>query len=576
MPFVIKEDQNDSIPENINLNDQPIKKNANDSISAAKEKILSPTPKNVIKTVTVPTARIIEWLGTIPGNTIELPADTTKALYSLMGEEAPEWTEGPSPIRISEEGTIRPGLETQQEARARKPFGEYGEATTPLQQTLSNVADVTGQFLSSGTKGKALLGATTGTLLAREAAKAVEAPPLAKSGLEMVGGAMGMALGSRKPSIQSATQEGKELAQTAQTEGIKSAPGSILSAGRKTPFFTKILKYWGKAGESTRNQAEDFVKEMQTAAENILSEIHLPYKNEKNIDTLITNARSLFGPVKKLTKKFPHMVSTHQLENVINTSISEIKNSKVLSEGSKAALQKLEEMKSGLHKKFFDLSSAVDTYQELNKILGKDILTKGDIKLKNVQKVLKESILDTGQHITGFNEQFLGANEALHEAYKLRDTQKILSNAFSGKGFDIDAFHDIIKDKKNTKKLVEFLGTTNFNRLNKLANLGKEAKKHFEAIEALLPESLKGINKEMGQIISLTSPHALGALLSAAALRSLSAKILTNPNFYNNYLGYIKAIKTNSPKMTAYYLRNIQREMQTESDEKIKQQYVKK
>ena len=432
---------------------------------------------------------------------------------------------------------------------------------------MSSISDIIGQYLSGGVKGKALAGATIGTLGAKKAAEEINVHPVAKAGLELAAGTAGLVYGGRKPSIEGATKKGRELAETAQKEGIKSAPGSILSATKKTPLTTRFLKYWGRAGEETRNQAEDFVNEMQQATENVLSEIHQPYKQEKNIEKLVDDARSLFKPARALAEQNPFQVSTTNFERVIDQGINELERSKVLSESSSASLKKLKEMKTNIPKGSFDLPAAIDTYQELNKILGRDILTKGDIKLKNSQKILKESILETGKNIPDFNSQFLGANQALHEAYSLKEASELLSRAFTDTGFDLDSFHKIVNDKKNLTPLLGVLGEQNLNRLQKLSELGKEAKKHFDAVEALLPESLSTINKEMGQLGHLTSVGGVAKAGSAFVMRGLAAKILTNPNFYNNYLGYVRSIRDNSPKMTAYFLRQLERDIHEERNE---------
>lgn len=62
--------------------------------------------------------------------------------------------------------------------------------------------------------------------------------------------------------------------------------------------------------------------------------------------------------------------------------------------------------------------------------------------------------------------------------------------------------------------------------------------------------------------------HIMSPVSLIKVLGGFPAKILTRPNLQKNYLGYVRSIRDNSPKMAAYYIRQIKKEVPEEfSDE---------
>ena len=136
---VEKESTQDQLPDNFTTNEEP--------------GLISQLGKSAVKSIAIPSSRVIEKVSKAPGSIIELPSTIVQGLYSAMGKEPPEWTQGPVSFRLTEGGEIRPLLATPEEARemyTKPSIGEYTEPTNYAEEVLSSAGDVLGDLLTSG------------------------------------------------------------------------------------------------------------------------------------------------------------------------------------------------------------------------------------------------------------------------------------------------------------------------------------------------------------------------------------------------------------------------------------------
>ncbi len=525
---------------------------------------LSGYPKAAAKLAAIPVSRTAETVGGLAGGAIEAVPNLVNSIYSFLGKEGPEWTKGPVSARVTEEGKINPYLRTPQEIREEvtKPrFGEYTEPSNEAERLLSEGADIGSSLATSGiTNPKSLLKATAAGLGVREAAKESGAPPIFSVPAEVA--ATWFFGKTSKPSYvaEETTKKGSELAKTAQAEGITSAPAAILAEG-KNDWTSKFLRFFGKGGEEVRQRAQSFVNQIEEAHHNVLAEIHSPYKTERNLSALKKQAGRLFDPVKQIANQNPVPVSKSPIIESIRDNINTLKSSKSLSAGEKAAVKILEDFETELLNGEFNLNNAESTYRSFQKhVKDWDSITKNDSHLINVQKKLREEMLNSGKAVPGFNEAFDLANIGYHNYSKLESATAILKDSFTSTGrFDPRKFIETIKNKEKRTELMGVLGKQNLDRMTKIANLTEAGAKNFAEVGALLPEDIRIQNKILGHHMGLGK--GLTGLLERSIGENFAAKILTNPNLQENYLGYLNSLKRNQKKMAAYYLRKIGNEV---------------
>lgn len=519
-------------------------------------------PTSAIRSVAIPASRIFEGVGGLVGGSIEIPAALTSQIYSLFGKEPPEWAQGPSPLRISREGQIIPALRTPQEIReevSKTPVGKYTEPTNVIEKSLSDATDIFINLRTGGVKGVPAIKGAAAAYGIRKGSEELGVPTFFSLPAEVLG-THGI-ISSSKVTPSSVTAQGKKLAETARQEQISSAPSAILSEGKKNDT-SKFLRSVGVAGESVREQAKQFVDEIENAYHEVLSTIHQPYATERNLKILREQAGRMFDPVKEMASQNPVRLNTTNLSQVVDRNISKIKKSKSLTSGEKQALTILEDFKKELQQPF-TLENGEATYRSFNKhVKDWDSITKNDAHLINVKKAISDEMMDAGKNVPGFNDAFNTANIGYHNLSKLTDATQILKKAFTDDGrFDPHRFINTVRNKENRSELIGLLGKQSMDRMTNISELTKSAMKNFDAVEAGIPESLRSSNKQLGMSMGLVR-HAVSKVLG-----EFPAKILTSPDLQKNYLGYVRSIRDNSPKMTAYYLRQIKKEYPEEFSE---------
>lgn len=538
---------------------QPIKE---EQKITPKERI-SQIGKETAKLATVPLSRALEGISGIVGGAIETPSALVSTAYEALGKEAPEWTQGPSPIRVSNIGEIIPALRTPQEIREQETaprFGEYTEPMTGPEKILSSAGEIGTSLATGGIKNpKQLLKGTGAALATRKAIEYSDLPPFFSLPAETL--ATHGAISKSTPSLtrQASTEKGLKLAETSEKEGITTAPAGILKTGKPNAHLTRFLQWTGRSGEKIRNQAQEFVGQVEEAYHNILSDIHNPYKTERNIEILQKQANKLFDPVKDLANKNPVPLNRQNLINSVEKNINKIKKSKSLYPGEKQALSILEDFKKELSGEF-NLDNAEATYRSFNKHISDwDSPTKRDIHLMDVKHSIKKEMLNAGKSVPDFNQAFELSNIAYHNVANLREATELLKTSFTPTGqFDPKKFIETARNKEKRSTLEGLLGKQNVTRLMNLADLTESAVKNFKEVGALLPEDLKESNKMISSLISIFG-HTAEAVTTLAGSK-IAANILINPNLQKNYIGYLRSIRDNSPKMAAYYIRNIKKE----------------
>lgn len=520
-------------------------------------------PTSAIRSVAIPASRIFEGVGGLVGGSIEIPAALTSQIYSLFGKEPPEWAQGPSPLRISREGQIIPALRTPQEIReevSKTPVGKYTEPTNVLEGAMSDATDIFTNLRTGGVKSTSALKGTAAAYGIRKGSEELGIPEFFSLPAEVLG-THGI-ISSSKVTPSSVTAQGKKLAETAKQEKITSAPASILSEGKKNDT-SRFLRSAGVAGESVREQAKQFVDEIENAYHEVLSTVHQPYSTERNLKILREQAGRMFDPVKAIASQNPVPLNTTRLSQVVDRNIESIRKSKSLTTGEKQAITILEDFKNELQSPF-TLENGEATYRSFNKhVKDWDSITKNDAHLINVKKAISDEMMDAGKNVPGFNAAFNTANIGYHNLSKLTEATQILKKSFTEDGrFDPNRFINTVKNSENRSELIGLLGKQSLDRMTNIAELTKSAMKNFDAVEASIPESLKASNKQLGMSMGIIR-HATSKVLGG-----FPAKILTRPNLQKNYLGYVRSIRDNSPKMAAYYIRQIKKEVPEEfSDE---------
>ncbi len=526
---------------------------------------LSELPKAGMKMIAIPAARASEVLGGLPGSAIEMPSDLTKTMYEMFGQEPPEWTSGPSPLRLSESGEVN--IQTPQELRESttpKLFGSIAEPSNPVEEILSQGSEIASNLATGGVRNpKALIAGTTAALGTRKAAEKFGIHPTAAMVAETA--ATGLASAKSKKPAQPTGPKSKELAETAVKEGIR-APAAILEADR--PFVSKFLRSWGKPGELVKDRAKQFVSDVENAYHKVIGEIYSPYKIERNISVLNKQMKNLFEPVERMAKNYTGQVPSTQIIQVIDDQINKLKSTRSLATSEAEALKILQKTRKDIVNRGMNLENAVDTFRSYNKHIDWDQPTKNDLHLRNVKEALRDEIQNTGRRVPGFTEQFNLSNEARTQLAHLAEASDIMKHSFDKAGrFDINKFSDIAKNPNNSTKLKELLGIQGYNRLYKISNLAEEGAKNFEAVNAMIPKELQGIGSAVTASIGLVTgaPYSVtGELL----FRNMAARMLTNPNLQKNYIGYLQALKRNSPKVAAYHLRQMQGDIQAAKSEK--------
>ena len=542
----------------------------NTSFSDKISDFLSSFPTAASRVASVPLGAAATRIGGFTGDIIEAPSDLTKFIYSFLGKEPPEFTEGPVEFRLNEEGQPRAPFLTTEEIRENNPlYKAYSKPENVAEEFgLHAPADIAATLATGGIKNpKALaLGAGLGST-ARGVSQATGIPAIPAAILEGAATGFGAIAGTPKRSIEGASKEGKRLTEIAQREGVTAAPASIQAAGRKGA--SRVLRTIGKAGEEVRDRAVKFGKQIENAYHDVLGEIYEPYKTERNLKVLRKQANELFEPIKNLSKQSNKKIQTGSLIDLIDDQIAEIRKSKSLTPGQKEAISILENTSKRIVNEGLNLEEAVETFRSYNKHIGWDQLTKNDKHLRNVKEALREEILKEGKKVEGFNDAFNVSNQAWTELSSLAEAGELLGKSFDQYGnFNIENFHKSLNNAENATVLKEVLGESNFNRLKEIGDLAKEGHKNFEAVGANLSEGSKAIHKEVGLLTGLTDLGSFGAKPLA---RNLAARILTSPNLQKNYIGYLRALRDNSPKLTAYYLRKIQDDLKEKESKQEKE-----
>lgn len=564
MPFIISDTQHSQ-------NEQPqiVPGNTPQSTGFAKQLLTSG-----MKLAAIPAARVKEELGGAVGGLIETPSALTSAGYQFFGQEPPEWTQHPAEIRLTESGEIKPELRTPQEIRefeTKPKYGEYTEPTNAIEDVISEGSSIIANLGLGGVRGGKALAKGAATILGtRKSAKAFGIPDQFEIPLEMATSHVALTRHGgkyEKPNLSESTAKGRELAQTAQQESISHAPASILAEGKKDST-TRFLKWAGKAGEEVRDRAQSFVQEIQQSTEGLLSDIYQPYRTEKNLKILHEKAGQMFKPVNDLAAQNPVPLDHAKIISSVDKNITKIKSSKSLAPGEKAALKVLEDFKDEIEKGL-TLENGVDTYRSFNKhIKNWDSITKNDIHLIDVKKELERQILESGKNIPNFNDAFTVSNIGYHNLNKLENSIQLLKKAYTDTGaFDPKNFVQLVKNPENRSELERLMGKNNLDRMTKISHLTESGLKSFAEVGALLPEDLRIQGKTMTQAMGLGNVLTQPFSAAAAPFKSLSAKILTNPDLQRNYLGYLKAAKDNSKKLAAFYFRQIKQELEKNTDQ---------
>ena len=521
--------------------------------------------KSAVKIAAVPAARVIEKVSKLPGALIEAPSALTQGVYGLVGKEPPEWTYGPSGIRLNERGEIRPGLETPEEARemyTKPALGKYTEPMNVVEEKLSEAGEIAGDLLTAGIGRPAKIAKGVGAAMAvRGVSEFSGIHPFFSIPAEAI---LTHAYTTSKGHPGSYSKKGKELLETAKREGITEIPSSVLKEGEKDPVGWFLKKY-GLASQSVRDQAQKFVGQIEDAFHSVLSDIHNPYQAEKDISLLKKEAGKLFEPVKKLALENPVPLNTKPLLESIDKNINLLKKSQSLTESEKKALNILQDFRSEVSSGT-NLDQAEASYRSFQKhIKDWDSITKNDAHLISVQKKLSEEMLNSGKSVPGFNEAFDLSNIAYHNVKNLETVLKFLSPSFSETGsFQPKKFVESVRNKTNRSKLIEILGKENFNRLHKIADLSEAASKQFSEVGAMLPEDLRISNKQIGSKMGLIS--SIGNMASSFIGQGIAAKILTSPAMQENYIGYLHALNRNKPKLVAYWIQQMKKDIQPEKE----------
>lgn len=562
MAFIIEDPTEQSEEVGMSQQNQPLTPEQIQETSQEQQGVL----KSAAKLFTVPASRLIENFSSVPGNLIEMGPSLIKAGYGIAGKEAPEALQHPASGRLNPEGEPYELLKTSQERRedTKRMYSEYTEPTTGVEHFLSDMSDIVSGFLTGGLFNKKALAAGAGAAYTyRKGAEAIGMRPEIEALTEPVVSGLGVAAAHPQEPSKFATDKGSELTRIAKTEGIEAAPAAIQAAGKRAS--SAFLRAVGKAGEREKEQAVTFSQQIENAYHTVLSTIFQPYENEHNIRTLRDGMGQLFKPVTDLAKKRPGNINKNNFLRVINEEIDDIKRSKSLTDQQKASLKILEDTKNNIGKRF-TLDNAEATYRSYNQHIDNwDSPTRGDIRLINAKKALKDDMMKAGEDVPGFNEKFNLANAAYTELSNLDKTTSIIKGAFDSEGqFNVDKFHKIVLNKDTAQELIKTMGPDRYERLRGIAELSKEAAKNFKAVGAMMSDETNALNKAIGSAGGLTQ---LTSSVSTYLGRGLLSRILLDPNLERNYLGYLKSLKEKSPRVAAYYLNQLNKQLKEEEEQ---------
>lgn len=544
--------------------------------------------KSSAKIVGMGAQRLGEQGGGLLGTIIEAPSNLTKLAYNIAGKEEPEWTKDPMPIRLNKHGEPRWFLKTPEEIRETTlPYTkDFTAPENAFEEVVDEVENIASGLVTSGiVEGPILAASTAGTYAVRKAGKGLGVPDkfqaLAELGIQH--GAAGA--GGVRSSIESATAEGRRLANISQREGFQHTPAAVLAGQR---WSTRFLNEVGRAGPAVVERVRQFGQDVERVYHDVLSNIYRPFEREHNLLVLQDGTKDLYTPVRTISRSNPVQLRVQNIVTSIDNQLA-LMNTQSPSAAETAAMNILNRDRETFLQQGINLDQGVSTFQSYNKhVKDWNSITKNDLHLIAVKEVIRDELLRTGQPIQGFNESFNAANVGYTAFKDLENTVQLMRGAFSPEGdLDLNRFSNTVLNAENAHALVETMGAQEYNRLREVAELSREAANHFDNVDALLTPHERSNNRSFGLAGGLISKGATAAAkisgLNAAA--SFFSWVLTNPNLHSNYLGYLRSIRNESPKLVAHYVRKLsegieeekrkEQEQKQESKQKFRYQRVR-
>lgn len=497
----------------------------------------------------------LSGVGGIPGAAIEAPSQLTQLLYESAGRAPPAWTQGPSTLRLGSSG--RPFIKTPEELLESGGISGAGAPQNDLENALAPYLQVGGGL--AGTGAGSLIPSVLGAMgLFREGSKALGLHgPLPALAEVLATTGVGAASSAKGRAQEFASQGGKELSEVARAEGVTTAPAAIQAQGRRGA--SALLRSVGKAGEKVQERAKKFADQIEESYHNVLGEVFQPYKSERNMQVLRDQTSALFNPVEEIASQSKVRIPTQDLIADIDEQLGSLKQSKAPSSAETDAIRYLDDARNRLKASpTVSLGEGVRTFRSLNKAVQWDSPTRGDIHVIKAKEALRRDLKRYGGSEPGFVDNFDLSNTAWTELNRLGEATSIMKNAVNSDGtFNLQGLYRSIKNKENTTVLKKSLGESLYNRLEKIAELGEEGRKNFARVGALLPEDLQALNNAIGIGAGLMQGQEAAGLAARILGRDFAAQILTSPNLQTNYIGYLGALRRDSPKLAAYYLRKL-------------------